>query len=198
MGPEERLALACALVAGLLLAGGRRLRRFAVAVAVVGLAALLWPSRSCAAGCSCRHRSRSNTAPWREYFEKDTMATTPTPTPPPPPPPTPTPTPPAATPVAAEDPMPVDEEEDPRHDVSDHTEWVENPEYYGLFIAEHSGAPTYAKIARGPNLQELGRSRLGPPPGPRGRDRLSRIVPQITHSGYRDKTGQMSRFSHLQ
>lgn len=66
-----------------------------------------------------------------------------------------------------------------------------------LFIADHVGTLPYARFMRyTPDLQGLGQPRAAPPPS-RGRDRLARIVPVPTQSGYRDRTGQVSRFSHL-
>lgn len=66
-----------------------------------------------------------------------------------------------------------------------------------LFIAEHVGTIPYARFMRQtPDLQGLGHPRNAPPPS-RGRDRLARIVPIPTQSGYNNRPFSNSKFAHL-
>lgn len=194
---DERIALVCALLALLVLAAEQR-SVFATVLAACGIAALVGGGgvphhhRMGRSGAEHYHEPGWHRPPEPRFAEAEGSKTdmmedephlvdegAPDPAPEAPEPaPTPTPTPAPAPDVVDDD--------DPWRDPQ-------------LFIADHVGALPYARFMRfTPDLQGLAHPRVGPPPfASRGRDRLARIVPIPTQSGYRDRTGQMSRFNYL-
>ena len=195
---EERLALVCALLAVLLLAV--RARTLAVLAACGGILFLVLapPPLRCAA---CRARrspehypqggeavvdnKEDNKASATMAPPSDPQVKTPVPAAPPLVPP------PVAVVPAVADGTTTTDDRPPEEDVDD--------DELQLFIADHVGTLPYARFMRQtPALdgQGLMQQRTAPPP-PRGRDRLARIVPIPTQSGYNNRPFSNSKFAHL-
>lgn len=170
------------------------LRKLATVVALLGIAMLVWDNNHTIPSIHSRRKCQNRFAP--KPSDADTVV--------------------SDAPAVAEDkkiidvPMTEDEYEEDPFDDMEMEGYIPEPidpelppeedndnDLTGIVYGEHFSGPSYITRAREgggrPNAQELMRPRLGVP----SRDRMQRLEPVVTHSAYRDRTGQMCRFSHL-